>query len=303
MDADRSTTASEDHQLGQFIPLHYHWTMLQDETRVEAFRETIERFIRPGMNVVELGAGTGILSSFAARQGARVRCVERHPEMVETARRLLELNGLSDRVEVIQGDARNYVPDAPVDAVICEMLHVALLRERQIEVIEAFKRHYQARFAGPLPRFIPEASILTFQPVEQSFEFSGYVAPVPLFQVPTAHHDRTRELAPPLPYSRFFYDESLPHSFVVDETIAMESDGCCNALRFMTQNLIGIVPEEGRGISWANQFLVWPLETPIMVHVGDQLQVTFSYEAGAPLSALSSRLNVIHLPRQARRAA
>ena len=68
-------------------------------------------------------------------------------------------------------------------------------------------------------------------------------------------------------------------------------------------HLIGIVPEEGRGISWANQFLVWPLETPIMVHAGDHLQVTFSYEAGAPLSALSSHLNVIHLPHQARRAA
>jgi hypothetical protein len=58
---------SESNVLGQFIPLHYHFQMLQDRQRLAAFRSAMELHVQPGMHVVELGGGTGILSSFAAR--------------------------------------------------------------------------------------------------------------------------------------------------------------------------------------------------------------------------------------------
>jgi predicted O-methyltransferase YrrM len=82
----------EEQLLGQFIPLHYHFNMLQDENRVTAFRQAIELTVREGMRVLELGGGTGIFSYFAARRGGQVICVERNPELVRLSRQFLADN-------------------------------------------------------------------------------------------------------------------------------------------------------------------------------------------------------------------
>jgi predicted RNA methylase len=62
-----------------------------------------------------------------------------------------------------------------VDVVICEMLHSAMLREKQLAVIHSFKQRYQAKFGDRLPGFIPTATRLFVQPVEQSFVFDGAI--------------------------------------------------------------------------------------------------------------------------------
>ena len=53
--------------LGQFIPVHYHHNMLMDQNRMHSFKSAIYHAVKPGMKVLELGGGTGVLSFFAAR--------------------------------------------------------------------------------------------------------------------------------------------------------------------------------------------------------------------------------------------
>ena len=137
------------------IPLQYHAQMLLDERRMNAFRDAIAAVVRSGMHVLDLGAGTGVLSYWAAQEGAYVTAVERDPGVFRACRTALA-DAVGDKVRVVHADARAYVPDEPVDVVVCEMMHVGQLRERQVEVIGDFKRRYRERFGGPLPRFIPE---------------------------------------------------------------------------------------------------------------------------------------------------
>lgn len=290
---DTPTTAnpvSEEHLLGQFIPLVYHYNMLQDEARVGAFQKAIELIVQPGMHVVELGGGTGILSSFAARRGAKVTCVERNPELVQTARRFLQDNGLSDQVCVVHADALNYVPDRPVDAVVCEMLHVGLLREKQAQVISAFKYNYTKAFGSKLPIFLPEASILMAQLVSQSFDFAGYHAPVPLFQAPLLDQPRTQELSKLLPYSSIAYDAPIPLRFLVKQNADISIGGTVNAVRFVTQNVIAIDLKAERAITWPNQCLVLPIDSPLQVKQGDAIEMSFQYDAGATIESLCRTL-------------
>ncbi|EMI16179.1 RNA methylase [Rhodopirellula maiorica SM1] len=285
---------SEEKTLGQYIPLLYHYNMLQDEDRVGAFRDAIELNVRPGMHVVELGGGTGILSSLAARCGATVSCVERNPELVETARRFVQLNGLEDQITVIHADAAEFVPDGPVDVVVCEMLHVGLLREKQAQVIAAFKRHYRQTHGGPLPRFLPEASILMAQPVEQSFDFAGYHAPVPMFQAPRLDQPRTNEFANLSPYASIAYDESIPMKFAVNENVVALRDGRVNAIRFVTQNVISIDMQAEKAITWPNQCLVLPIESPFQIANGESMTIQFSYTAGDSVDQLMKTVRVNH---------
>lgn len=280
----------EEHLLGQFIPLHYHFNMLQDEARVEAFRTAIEAVVKPGMKVVELGGGTGILSYFAARRGARVWCVERNPELVRTSRRLLAKNGASGRAEVVQADAFSYVPPQPVDVVICEMLHVGMLREKQLEVVASFKDRYRAAFGERLPRFLPDSALLAVQPVQQSFDFSGYHAPVPIFQSPEASPAGTHPLADLTPYANLFYDEDFPRRFRWSDDVTIQQAGRATALRFITQNLLAYEADRQSAVTWPNQFLVLPLPEAIPVQAGRRLHVGFDYRAGDPLPSLADSI-------------
>ena len=273
-------------ELGQFIPLIYHYNMLADPVRMNAFREAIELAVPQGSRVLELGGGTGVLSFFAAQRAAQVWCVESNPELVQAARRILALNPGGERVVVIEADAFDYLPPEQVDVVICEMLHVSMLREKQIPVIESFKRRYLEKFGGRLPRFVPEAFIQAVQPVQQSFDFNGYHAPIPLLQDPSAQQPRTRELAAPVVYQLEAYENPLPMDYAWQGELAIEQSGQLNALRFTTKNVLSIVETENRSVDWFSQYLIVPLDKPLSVRSGQRVTVSFAYQPGARIATL-----------------
>lgn len=293
-------------ELGQFIPLHYHYVMLQDTLRVSGFQAAIKSRVRVGMRVVELGGGTGILSFLAAKCGARVQCVERNPTLVETATKLLADNGVSKQVDVICHDAMTWVPDCPVDVVICEMLHVGMLREKQLDVIAAFKENYRKKFGddAALPVFIPEASVLMVQAVEHNYDVAGYYAPVPVFQALDREHESTTRNATELqPYAVINYEESYPFEFDQQLSLDVSESGPVNALRFITQNALAVDLEKQAATSWPNQALILPLESTMDLAAGEQLDIAFSYRSGDSLEQLAATLRVTRPAIQGRRAA
>ena len=276
--------------LGQFIPVHYHHNMLMDQNRMDAFRNAIRYAVRPGMKVLELGGGTGVLSFFAAQQADKVYCVEFNPDLVREARRFLAMNPNGHKVEVIHADAFDYLPPEPVDVVICEMIHVAMLREKQVEVIEAFKRRYLERFGAPLPLFMPEAVIMAVQPLEQDYAFHGYYAPIVQFQETTAAWPGTVELARPAVYSVLDFATPVDGMIAWQGSFIAERDGLLNALRFVTKNVLAIDEEAGTTIDWLNHYMSLPLARPLEVVAGDEVQVSFEYRAGASIPALQAAM-------------
>ena len=82
--------------------LYYH--MFVDPLKAGAYLRALERQVRPGMRVLDVGAGLGIFSVAAAKLGAeRVWAVESRP-ILETARALAEENGVASRIEFVRGD-------------------------------------------------------------------------------------------------------------------------------------------------------------------------------------------------------
>jgi predicted RNA methylase len=279
-------------ELGQYIPLHYHHVMLADEARMNSFQRAIDATVPPGSVVLELGGGTGVLSFFASKKARKVYCVERNPDLFDFAQKALTQNGRSDTVELVCGDGFEYLPPEPVDVVICEMLHVALIREKQIEMISAFKNRYQSRFDRPLPAFIPEASLLAVQGVTQKYEFNGYFAPIAVFQPPYVDHRMTQVLSEPKVYAAVEYLRPVPQRFEWQGTLQITKTGVLNALRFITKNLLTILPLENRSIDWHNHYLVLPLEEPLAVQAGETVNVQFQYQAGARIPELQQALSV-----------
>jgi len=282
----------EDAHLGQFIPLHYHGQMLGNEQRMGPFHEAIEKLVPLGSHVVELGGGTGVMSFLASKRARRVTLVERLPHVAAAARRLLASNGVSDRVSVIEGDARDFTPDEPADVVICEMLHAGLLREKQIEVISSFKARHLERFGVEVPRVLPEATFLGVQLVHQPYDFHGYHAPVPLFFEAGAQGVNTVELSDPLVYAGFEYARRMPHLLRLDTPLIATQTGSLNALRFITKNVVGVFTAEGRSADWHMPYLSLPLPRAVEVTAGDHVRVRFQYEAGGSIESLQASLQV-----------
>lgn len=280
------------YRLGQFIPPHYHYNMLRNPARMAGFREAIAAVVRPGQRVLELGGGSGVMSCYAARQGAQVRCVEFNPELVAMARPLLVRNGVADRVELIEADAFTYLPPEPVDVVICEMIHTALLREKQAAVIASFKERYRRRFGDQLPRFIPEGVVSAVQPVQQNFRFHDYDAPGPVFLDPVLDAAETTSLGEPQPYHAFLYETPFPQRYQFDGTFRITTAGTLNAVRFVTKNLLAVLVEERRSIDWLVHYLVFPVASTPVVHPGDVIRIGFDYQAGDELEAVTDTLRV-----------
>ena len=74
--------------------------------------------IKPGDNVLEVGAGSGYAAAVISRIAEKVVGIERQHDLVEVARERLERLGY-DNVEIIEGDGTRGWPDAaPFDAIL-----------------------------------------------------------------------------------------------------------------------------------------------------------------------------------------
>lgn len=77
--------------------------------------------LKPGLRVLDLGCGTGLLSLLLLqRQGAlTVTGLDLQPQAVALAERAAVENGLEDRLSFQQGDLRDTLPAGPFDLIVC----------------------------------------------------------------------------------------------------------------------------------------------------------------------------------------
>lgn len=102
--------------------LSNHGSMLHDRVRCEAFRNALFEVMTPDSVVLDIGAGTGILSIFAAQAGAKkVYAVERSP-VAQAAKEIIASNDLSDQITVIQGEMEALDLPEKVDIIVSEWL-------------------------------------------------------------------------------------------------------------------------------------------------------------------------------------
>lgn len=109
--------------MNQYDGVDMHRRMVGDRVRTTAFRDSILATVRRGDVVLDVGAGSGILSLFAVQAGAaKVYAVEREPGAAALAHRLAQDNGADDVVEVIGLDVERAVLPTKVDVLVSEWL-------------------------------------------------------------------------------------------------------------------------------------------------------------------------------------
>ena len=285
-----TTQEDNDSYLGQFIPLQYHFSMLEDKNRMRSFKAAIDYAVAPGSKVLDLGGGTGTLSWFAAAKADKVWCVEFNPDLVNASRQFLAKNHNGHKVEVVHANAFEYLPPEPVDVMICEMIHVAMLREKQVEIVESFKHRYRQRFGESLPLLMPTAVVMAVQPLQLDFNFEGYYAPISMIQDLSVNLEGCTELAEPSVYSILDFTQHTERDISWEGSFEIAQSGTVSALRFITKNVLAIQEEEKSTIDWLNRYMALPLATPVSVKSGDILRVNFCYRTGDSIMSLQNAL-------------
>lgn len=136
----------------------WHFMIVREQRRNAAYEQALRRAIRPGARVLDIGAGTGLLSMMAARAGAgQVVACEMNPAVADAAAAIVALNGLADRVRIISRHSSLIDAEAdlggPVDVLVSEIVANGLLEEEALPVM----RDVIGRLTGPGTRIIPRA--------------------------------------------------------------------------------------------------------------------------------------------------
>jgi protein-L-isoaspartate(D-aspartate) O-methyltransferase len=86
--------------------------------------------LRPGVKVLEVGAGSGYAAATVAALGARVVGVELQPELAAHAQRNLEAAGFGEQVRIVAADgARGWPAEAPYDRILVSAAVEAIPQE------------------------------------------------------------------------------------------------------------------------------------------------------------------------------
>jgi len=127
-----------DYYFGSYSHFYIHEEMLKDQIRTNAYRDAIEGNPDTFKDkiVLDIGAGTGILSIFAARAGAKHVYAVENAEIAFFAREIIKNNGLSDKITVLKGKMEELeLPVPKVDIIISEWMGYFLLYESMFDSV------------------------------------------------------------------------------------------------------------------------------------------------------------------------
>jgi ribosomal protein L11 methyltransferase len=109
----------------------------------------LEQLIAPGDQVLDLGSGSGILAIAAVKLGAsRAIGIETDPEANQVAARNAERNGVSEQLELLEGDAGVLAPLAGPSDLLCSNILRRINTALLPAIADALRKGGVAIFSG-----------------------------------------------------------------------------------------------------------------------------------------------------------
>ncbi len=286
----------------------YHVAMMNDARRNPAWDAALRRAIRPGMHVLEIGTGAGMLALMAARAGAeRVITCETNAVAAAMARELAARNGLADRIVVIDKASQDLHVgedlERPADLLFCDIFADSFFDFEPLPAIADARRRLVRADAPTIPGFggvrmaladlagyarqahIDSAAGFDLSP------FTGFVRPHISVQV---GEPGLKLMSEARDVFRFDLTEvNHPQSGAAETVLEASSDGTVNGvviwirLELDGETVLEARPEPGAVFFSAMRFGAFA--EPVAVRKGDRLRVGTQHRGKAIMNWLAGR--------------
>ncbi len=272
----------------------FPYQCLLDFKRTTTFQAAIQAIVKQGDIVLDAGAGSGILSFFAAQAGAKkVYAVEVDSFLASCLARSIQANNLSHVIEVIQDDIHSTELPESVDVFICEMMETGLMDEMQVTAINALRERNVITVETRLIPFQYETFIeLGFT----NFNYYGYKILAPKHDwphyvgggngwLPTVFH----ALSNPHCVGVIDFQQLIASQVDATLTIKSESNGLINAVRISARAHLakGLILGATNAL---NGDKVLPVDETRLTE-GQIIHAKVSYQMGGGLASLQVKLS------------
>ncbi|MFC3149667.1 50S ribosomal protein L11 methyltransferase [Litoribrevibacter euphylliae] len=280
----------------------FHQLMLNDRLRMQAYEQAIKETVKPGDVVVDLGAGTGILSQWALEAGAsKVYAIELDASILNIAEQSLAKTQFADRFIAINKLSYDVTLPERVDVLISEILgNIADNEDFQPIISDAI-----ARFLKPEGKCLPKDACSYIAPVTSesaheairqgaiktlnpSYKLEKLMAQKAINNRFNLYYDTvllaSSRLSKPQALQRYDGDWSQSSSYHKSRSFVVEKDAVltgfqCYFVATLSDNVSldisgDCLTERSCSDSWKHAYL--PIEHRIEVQKGDIISLSFS---------------------------
>ncbi|OLE71907.1 MAG: hypothetical protein AUI36_01930, partial [Cyanobacteria bacterium 13_1_40CM_2_61_4] len=147
--------------------------MIADQGRMGAYSRALQRSIAHGSTVLDIGAGTGILSLLACQYGARKVYAVEPSSAIAIAEEAARANGFADRMECIQALSTDIRLPQKADVIISDLRGVLPLFQQHLpSIVDA-----RSRLLQPGGNLIPKRDVLWAAVVETPRSYDQLMKP------------------------------------------------------------------------------------------------------------------------------
>lgn len=128
----------KDYYFNSYSSFYIHEEMIKDSIRTGSYKNAImnNAEVFKGKVVLDIGCGTGILSIFAAKAGAKHVYGIEFADIADYAKEIVKANKLSDKVTIIKSKVEEAVlPVDQVDIIISEWMGYFLIYESMLDTV------------------------------------------------------------------------------------------------------------------------------------------------------------------------
>jgi 2-polyprenyl-3-methyl-5-hydroxy-6-metoxy-1,4-benzoquinol methylase len=280
----------------------FHQLMLNDQIRMVAYKNAIQAAVKPGMLVLDLGTGTGILGLWALQAGAaHLYAIDINAEIIPRAIETWEQGGFSGKYDIFHGLSYDISLPNKVDLVISEIIGNLGDNEDFIPILTDARSRFLKKEGNMLPlsvynELVPVSSVKAHQQVKSkkcktfngSYSLSDLMQRRAIQSPFNFYYDaiipRARYLSEPQIGKHFNFDGNDQSVYETELAFTVAVDGPLTGFKgsFVANLTDSVVLDiSGDDIasritsdSWKHCYL--PVEIPVNVKKGDEIYLRYS---------------------------
>ncbi|WP_051470210.1 50S ribosomal protein L11 methyltransferase [Fischerella sp. PCC 9605] len=280
----------------------FYQLMLNDEIRMIAYKNAIQQVVKPGMVVLDLGTGTGILGLWALQAGAKyLYAIDLNSEILSIAIQTFEQGNFTGRYEVFNGISYDINLPTRVDLIISEIMGNIGDNEDFIPILTDARHRFLKKEGRMLPsrvysKLVPVSSLKAHQQVQSknakrinaNYSIENILQRFAIKSPFSIYYDviipHTSYLSTPQVAKEFKLDGNDQPVYEIALTFTVEVDGIftgfkgsfvANLSDSVTLDISGCdIASRTTSDSWKHCYL--PVEIPVEVKLGDEIYLLYS---------------------------